>query len=78
MRRSSIPAIKRGVPMPKGGRNMLTKYPYADMAVGDSFFVRASDLPPSGVGSLRTSARARGMRSAVRAEGKGYRVWRIK
>jgi len=70
--------IQKGKPLPalKGGWR-VQKYPFDRMAIGDSFFVPATQLPPSGVSVLRSSARSRGLKAAVRAEGNGFRCWRI-
>lgn len=69
--------IQHGKPLPRPHSYQLTRYPFARMAVGDSFFVAASDLPASGPAVLRSSARNRGFKAAIRAEGDGFRCWRI-
>ena len=71
--------IESGVQMSKSGRSQICKYPFAEMKVGDSFAVAASDLE-----KIRTSASHFGRRNerkyAVRCVDpvKGeYRCWRI-
>jgi hypothetical protein len=70
--------IEKGVPIsfPKMGRP--TKYPWADMAPGDSFFV------PVDSGNielrrqcLRRCATAQKIKIATRKENGGLRIWRI-
>jgi hypothetical protein len=63
-------------PQRRGGW-YLQKYPFDRMAIGDSFFVPATDLPKSGPNVLNAAARQRGMRASVREEGDGYRCWRV-
>lgn len=69
--------IQRGKPIPPKRSWAITRYPFGQMAVGDSFHIAATDLPPSGPSVLRVAARNRGFRAAVRAEGDGFRCWRI-
>lgn len=70
--------VEHGKPRPQRvGGFPLRKYPFDRMAIGDSFFVPATDLPTSGPSTLNAAARGRGMRASVRAEGDGYRCWRV-
>jgi hypothetical protein len=69
--------VQRGKPLPPAKGWRITRYPFATMAIGDSFFVAADQLPASGPAVLRVAARGRGMRAAVRTEGDGFRCWRI-
>jgi len=71
--------IDKNVPPPdKTGRGM-PKYPFGDMAVGDS--VLFEDERAGSQSSPATSARQYGLRNGVkfrcRIEGSGVRVWRI-
>lgn len=65
--------IEKGVPMPKNKR--ATKYPFAEMEVGDSFYVEPDN------GSIHAAASWYGKRNnkkfATRKEGEGRRIWRI-
>ena len=74
--------IEKNVPLPSNVGRHAT-YPYADMEVGDSFFVEALENVRSVGGSLRGSAYAyakrqkeTGKRFSVRQSGDGFRVWR--
>lgn len=69
---SEVFKIDKGIPIPawKGRR----KYPFADMAVGDSFHVK-------GVGSSLLSnaaANYKPKKFAARKDATGVRVWRTK
>lgn len=72
--------IDKGIPVPKLGGSRPSKYPFSQMAVGDSFFCSGSSQS-----NLSTRARqvGRGMggkfsvRKAVENGVAGFRVWRI-
>ena len=69
--------IEKGVPIPLK-KSRLTKYPWKEMKVGNSFFVAAST--PGRISSVCAS-RAKthpGECYATRKEGDGVRVWRVK
>ena len=67
--------IDKGVPMGPGKRRgRPRKYPFPDMEVGDSFFVPNLKNPRP---LFASCAKHVGMKAAVRAEGDGYRVWRV-
>lgn len=72
-------SIEKNIPMPKRNTRSGNKYPFADMAVGDSF---AADVKPASLGqAARTWAKAddNGKKFVVRPEGEGVsRVWRAK
>jgi len=65
--------IDKGIPVPQQ-RNLRAKYPFAEMEIGDSFYV------VRGVAYMRSVASTRGKvlnrKFAVQAEGDGARVWR--
>ncbi len=63
--------IERKIPMPsrRGARN---SYPWADMKVGDSFFLADKSIR----GSLYVTAGRHGYKIAVRNDGEGIRIWR--
>ena len=69
--------IERGVPAPVSGR--YSKYPFAGMQVGDSFFV------PDGTSKKRSSihsmchqyGKKHGMKFQARRVDGGMRVWRV-
>lgn len=73
--------IDKNIPLPAGGgkhSGPKRKYPFHDMAVGDSFFVpgkRTTDLSPS-VTQFRNKYAPESM-FTTRAEPGGVRVWRI-
>jgi len=63
--------IDKGVPVPL---NRRTKYPWADMEVGDSFFVVTDKIA-----NFKRNVYAKnrnGKEFTARAEGDGCRVWR--
>lgn len=72
--------VQSGVPIPakKGGRP--PRYPWRDLAVGDSFFIPAA-LRPVVASASRNNARRNGGRfrvlTMVENGIKGVRVWRI-
>ncbi len=72
--------VEKGVPMPKPVRaGRQTKYPWKELAVGDSFFVPADAVKPqSARGAVRTANRIYAdRRFATRTVEGGIRVWRI-
>lgn len=69
-------AIEKNVPLPTpSGRT--PKYPWRMMEVGDSFFVRNTTVKNFS-GNTWSAWKKTGFKYAVRAEGDGVRVWRIK
>ena len=67
--------IEKGLPI-RLLRKRASKYPFAKMEVGDSFFV---DGAKSGVLAARCAYWNKlGCRFIARTEGTGARVWRIK
>jgi hypothetical protein len=72
--------IEKTVPMPRRtGPGAPFKYPWRDMAVGDSFFVKNQTTQ-----QISSTARSWGERQtppikfSTRTENDGVRVWRIK
>jgi hypothetical protein len=70
--------IERGIGIPPKTGSFVIKYPWRGMKVGDSFTVPVKDLPASGAGAIRSSARSHGFRAATRTQGNQVRAWRIK
>lgn len=67
--------IETGITFPATTQSNATKYPWAALKVGDSFFVPD---PPKYFCSMCTHAsRFLEIRLATRKEGTGRRVWRI-
>lgn len=69
--------IESGVPMPK--RDQICKYPFAEMKVGDSFVVFASDLEKTRTAAShfgRHNERKYAVRRVDPIKGE-YRCWRI-
>ncbi len=64
------------IPPPEAtGRGKPAIYPFAEMAVGDSFFTRS---PVAKVGpTARGYGKRHNMQFTCRTEGRGARVWRI-
>lgn len=71
--------IEKNVPMPYAGNGAPTKYPWADMEIGDSFFV--PDVPKTfNIYKCVVQFNERHKKSIVvkqRRESNGVRVWRI-
>ena len=63
--------IEDGVPLPV----KREKYPFADMAVGQSVFV-VGKLPRSFGGVFGNLRKSRGMEFTCKTEADGVRVWR--
>jgi hypothetical protein len=67
--------IEKGIAIPPTQRKRTSKYPWADMKTGDSFFVPGK---PKG---LYAAAKQNGLKIAVRPEKKGtkegVRVWKV-
>ena len=71
--------IDKNVPLPSKTGSGPLKYPFGDMAVGDSILFE--DEPARSQSRPATSARLYGLRNGVKfrcwTEGSGVRVWRI-
>ena len=68
--------IEKNIPLPN--RDPRERYPFADMAVGDSFLV----VDRSWIKNLRSAAymhsrRHPGVRYTCRKHGEGWRLWRV-
>lgn len=71
--------IESGIPIPPRNRRSGSKYPFADMKSGDSFFVEGARAPTlrSAVGAYCKKAKLGPGVFAVRSDGDGHRVWRM-
>lgn len=72
--------IDKNVPMPEG--RARSRYPYADMEVGDSFFVVTNGTDENATarrlrGSSFTYGKKAGSKFSVRKMDNGFRVWRV-
>lgn len=67
--------IDKGIPVPDESRGANGKYPFADLEIGDSFFVNVKQV------AVCSSAAGYGKRHnkkfTTRSENGGTRVWRI-
>lgn len=72
--------IEKDVPMPKVYNGRTCRYPFAEMRIGDSFFVAESVATSNSVGSSVHYFRKKNksVKFAVRREQGGCRVWRTK
>jgi hypothetical protein len=61
--------IEKDIPIPTF--RIKKKYPWDKMNVGDSFFVKGPRKT-----TLYLSAKKAGIKSCIRPEGEGFRVWR--
>ena len=67
--------IEDGIALTKRSTKRASKYPFAQMEVGQSFYVEQSNSPSSAVTSFcRKNA---GYKFVTRREKDGFRVWRI-
>ena len=67
--------IEKGIPVPKDGR---IKYPFSEMAVGDSFVIGLSERSRLG-NAIRYSSKEKGTKYVARKVGPDeLRCWRIK
>jgi hypothetical protein len=72
--------VEHDVEYPKNfRRGPPCKYPWDELEVGDSFFVSTSDLPPSGISTMRNVCsqvgRRRGKLFSCVAQPDGVRIW---
>ena len=67
--------IDKGIPVPPRGNNRSTKYPYQQLEIGDSFYVKGKTAAKFSA-SAYTQARKHGIKLTVRNEKDGVRVWR--
>lgn len=68
--------IEKNIPIGKQVRK--SKYPFAQMENGDSFFVPTGDQDPHRVASrIHNHARHQNVRIATRQTENGIRVWKI-
>jgi hypothetical protein len=73
-------AVERNVPMPRRGlAGRPSLYPFADMRVGDSFFISTPKRRKQVASAAANFARERGWKfSVLTMPDKTYRCWRIK
>lgn len=67
--------VEKGIPIPPKGNNKASKYPYALLEVGDSFFVKDKNATKFSA-SAYIQARKLGIKITVRNDKGGVRVWR--
>ncbi len=68
-----LSTIDDAVPMP--GARVVRRYPYAEMGVGQSFYVEGVQMQVVLNGNWRAGKKL-GMKFIARREGDGIRVWR--
>jgi len=70
--------IEKGIPLPevKRGRKGNYRYPWRDMAIGDSFLAPDADIRYMAASAVGARKRL-GRRFACRTVEGGVRVWRI-
>lgn len=73
--------IEKGIPVASDGRERQHKYPFAEMEVGDSFFVDNVQSGDKTYVSISSASRGYGYRHnkkfKQRSENNGVRIWRI-
>ena len=67
--------IESGIPIPPSPLKGRSKYPFKDMAIGDSFVVKSKGRGV--VAGFYYAAKHLGMKAKVSEIDGGYRVWRI-
>lgn len=73
---SGLFAIEKGVPVPPRDNGRTAKYPWADMRVGDSFFVPGVKTNAM-AGSKAQAAKKHNAKYSMRSVDGGVRIWRI-
>lgn len=73
--------IEKNVPLSEAAQRKYKRWPFAEMKIGDSFYLSLKDAGQNGV-VVRPAASYFGIRNrdykfTVRKDGEGYRVWRI-
>lgn len=70
--------IDKDIPLPAHGHggNRHSKYPFAQMSVGDSFFAPATSKAVHAA-ATNFAKRNPGFKFTTRKEGDGTRIWRI-
>lgn len=68
--------IEKGIPVPAKGTGRASMYPWDDMEIGDSFFVKGKKSSALSATTKRI-AKTRGFKFTVRQLEGGVRVWRI-
>jgi len=68
--------IEKGIPLPKAGRQ--TKWPFVDMAVGDSVFIEGQGSDGNAYAAARKLKKRYGREFIAKAINGGVRIWRIK
>lgn len=73
--------IEKGIPMPRPRAHGVSKYPFGELSVGDSFFVASGDdikCQRSVSASAQNYGKRHQKKFATRViKGQGVRVWRI-
>ena len=69
--------VEKGIKIPEPKRGAVSRYPWASLGIGDSFFVDGKSSRHMGVLTFSRGQRD-GRKYAVRTEGTGSRIWRIK
>lgn len=80
MKNPVVYKIEKGIAIPEPGagrKKGVSKYPFAQMKVGDSFFV-AGKKQEKFHSAMACTRRAQGFRFATRTVEGGIRIWRIK
>lgn len=65
--------VEKGIPIPP--KSSASKYPYAQLEIGDSFFVKGK-IANKFAASAYTQSKKLGIKTTVRNEKDGVRVWR--
>jgi hypothetical protein len=71
--------VDKGIPIPEPAQGQRSRYPWAELKVGDSFFAPKSTT--ASAASFRSGiakhAKQRGMKFTARLVEGGVRVWRV-
>ena len=69
--------VDKNIPMPRRRRRRLEAYPWAEMAVNDSFAAPTDDIATFRVQTSKAGRRYGRVFTVLRVEGGGFRCWRI-
>jgi len=69
--------IEKGIALPQGKAKKQTIYPFAQMEVGDSFFVEGKTIANVSSSAVHHALKSE-KKFSVRKENGGVRCWRIK
>lgn len=67
--------IEKGIPAPESSGSK--KYPFVDLAVGDSVFIDGAKFKGKEYCAAKAAARYKGFKIRAKSENGGIRIWRV-